>query len=53
MQDGRLHYVHNYVRRDLHHVSSPDPISAGRHELRFEFEPTGPPDIAAGLGTPG
>lgn len=25
----------------------------GRHELRFEFEPTGEPDIAHGKGMPG
>jgi hypothetical protein len=27
-------------------------IGPGRHELRFEFEPTGKPDIAHGKGTP-
>jgi arylsulfatase len=26
-------------------------VPAGRHELRFEFEPTGDPDIAHGKGT--
>ena len=30
----------------LHRVSSPEPVPAGAHELRFEFEPTG----AAGPG---
>ena len=25
--------------------SSPDPVPAGAHELRFEFEPTGAPDL--------
>ena len=25
----------------------------GRHQLRFEFEPTGKPDIPQGKGTPG
>jgi arylsulfatase len=53
LKDGRLHYVHNYVRREIHGVSAPDPVSEGRHELRFEFEPTGKPDIANGRGTPG
>jgi hypothetical protein len=51
--DDRLHYVHNYVRRAIYRVSSPDPVPAGRHQLRFEFEPTGPPDIPNGKGTPG
>ena len=53
IQDGKLHYVHNYVRRALYQVSSPDPVPAGRHEVRFEFEPTGKPDIPQGKGTPG
>jgi arylsulfatase len=52
VKDGRLHYVHNYVARDLFSVSSPDPLPAGRHELRFEFEPTGQPDMAHGRGVP-
>ncbi len=44
---------HNYVRRALYQVSSPDPVPPGRHQLRFEFEPTGKPDIPQGKGTPG
>ena len=53
VKDGRLHYVHNYVGRGLHRVSSPEPIPDGAHRLRFEFEPTGQPDLAQGRGTPG
>ena len=53
IKDGRLHYVHNYVGRSLHGVSSPEPVPAGSHELRFEFEPTGEPDMAHGRGAPG
>jgi arylsulfatase A-like enzyme len=53
LKDGKLHYVHNYVRRALYYVSSPDPVPAGRHQLRFEFEPTGKPDISQGKGAPG
>ncbi len=53
MQEGRLHYVHNYVRREMFSVSSADPVVAGPHELRFEFEPTGEPDPPNGRGTPG
>src|SRR6185312_8472215 len=26
VKDGRLHYVHNYVGRSLHRVTSPDPV---------------------------
>jgi arylsulfatase len=53
VQDGRLHYAHNYVRRATYTVSAPDPIPPGRHQLRFEFEPTGKPDITTGKGAPG
>ncbi|MFJ5830648.1 arylsulfatase [Streptomyces sp. NPDC093089] len=53
VKDGHLHYAHNYVRRALHHVVSAEPLAEGRHALRFEFEPTGKPDIAHGKGAPG
>jgi arylsulfatase A-like enzyme len=53
MKDGKLHYAHNYVRRALYQVSSDDAVPPGRHQLRFEFEPTGAPDIAHGKGAPG
>jgi arylsulfatase len=51
--DGKLQYVQNYVAREYLHVVSTEPVPAGRHELRFEFEVTGEPDIANGKGTPG
>ena len=50
---GRLHYVHNYVGRGLYTVATPGPVPAGEHELRFEFEPTGQPDMQQGKGAPG
>ena len=53
VKDGKLHYVHNYVGRGLYGVHSENGITPGKHEFRFEFEPTGPPDLAAGKGTPG
>ena len=53
VQDNRLHYAHNYVGRAVYRVSGPDRLPAGRHQLRFEFEPTGKPDFAAGQGRPG
>jgi hypothetical protein len=39
--------------RAWHSVSSTDVLPSGPHELRFEFEPTGPPDMAHGKGAPG
>ena len=53
VQDGKLHYVHNYVGAEELEVSSDGPMPAGRHALRYEFEPTGAPDLMAGRGTPG
>jgi arylsulfatase len=53
VKDGRLCYAHNYVGRATYQVSAPDALPAGRHQLRFEFEPAGQPDIAQGKGSPG
>jgi arylsulfatase len=53
MKDGKLRYVHNYVGRKLLGVESEDVVPAGKHQLRFEFEPTGEPDLAQGKGAPG
>jgi hypothetical protein len=53
VKDGRLSYAHNYVGRATYQVRAPDPLRAGRHQLRFEFEPTGMLDIAQGKGSPG
>ena len=53
MKEGRLKYGLNYVARDFFEIESPEPVSAGRHALRFEFEPTGKPDFAEGKGAPG
>jgi arylsulfatase A-like enzyme len=53
MKDGKLRYVHNYVGRKLLDVASEDVVPAGKHELRFEFEPTGKPDMQKGKGAPG
>ncbi len=53
VKDGRLCYAHNYVARATYQVSAPDALPPGRHQLRFEFEPTGKPDLAQGKGAPG
>ena len=53
VKDGLLHYVHNYMASEYFHVESVEKVPAGKHQLRFEFEVTGPPDIPAGKGTPG
>jgi arylsulfatase len=53
VKDGVLHYVHNYMASEYFHVESVEAVPAGRHQLRFEFEVTGQPDIPAGKGVPG
>ena len=53
VKDETLHYELNYVARDYFSVSSAEAVPAGRHRLRFEFEPTGAPDMATGKGAPG
>ncbi len=53
VKDGRLHYLHNYLGLHEYTVSSSDNVPHGRTQLRYEFEPTGPPEMAAGKGSPG
>jgi arylsulfatase A-like enzyme len=53
VKDSKLQYVHNYVGRGLYRVASEGKVPAGKHELRFEFEPTGQMDILNGKGAPG
>jgi arylsulfatase len=53
LKDATLHYAHNYVAKAVYRVASDRPISAGAHELRFEFEPTGKIDLLQGRGAPG
>jgi arylsulfatase len=51
VKDRKLHYAYNYLGVRRYHVATPK-LAKGRHELRFEFEPTGAPDVAHGKGTP-
>jgi arylsulfatase len=53
VKDKKLHYVHNYVAAEEFHVESVEEIPEGHVELRYEFEPTGKPDIKVGKGSPG
>jgi arylsulfatase len=53
VMDGKLRYVHNYVGRQLLEVESEADVPTGKHQLRFEFEPTGDPDLSVGKGAPG
>jgi len=53
VKDNKLHYVHNYVGAEEFRVESNERVPEGKATLRYEFEPTGKPDIAKGKGTPG
>jgi arylsulfatase A-like enzyme len=53
IKDKKLHYAHNYVGAEEYDVASTEDVPEGRVQLRFEFEPTGKPDLAKGKGTPG
>jgi len=51
--DGKLQYIYNYVARNFYHIEATEPVPEGRHQLRYEFEVTGKPDVLKGKGTPG
>jgi arylsulfatase len=53
IKDRKLHYVHNYVGTQEFHVVSGEEVPHGKSQVRYEFEPTGGPDIAHGKGAPG
>ena len=53
VQNGKLCHAYNYVGRNIYYVESAEAVSSGRHQLRFEFQMTGKPDIAHGKGAPG
>jgi arylsulfatase A-like enzyme len=53
VEDRRLHYVHNYLNLEEHRVTSTVEVPEGAHTLRYEFEPTSPPDLAQGRGAGG
>ena len=51
IEDDKLHYVHNYVGAEEFHVelntTAPEGLSV---KLRYEFEPTGKPDLQGRQG---
>jgi arylsulfatase len=52
LKDHKLHYAYNYLGIQQFQIATDTTIGDGRHELRFQFEPTGKPDLANGKGTP-
>jgi arylsulfatase A-like enzyme len=53
VKERKLHYAYNYLGVERFHLASTAAVPDGDHELRFEFEPTGKPDLAHGRGSPG
>lgn len=53
VKDGKLRYTYSYVARTFYHIESNMSIPDGRHQLRYEFEKTGEPDILKGKGAAG
>jgi arylsulfatase len=53
VKDGRLHYAHNYLGLDELRVTSTVEVPEGAVSLRYEFEPTTPPDMSRGMGAGG
>lgn len=53
VQDKKLHYAYNYLGVEEFHVATDTDLPRGKHELRFEFEPTAKPDMRHGKGAPG
>ena len=50
VKDHKLHYAYNYLGVQQFHLATDATVGDGRHELRFEFEPTGKPDLAQRQG---
>jgi arylsulfatase len=53
VKENRLHYIHNYLGLEEMKVTSTVDMPEGASTLRYEFEPTGAPDIRNGRGAPG
>jgi hypothetical protein len=53
VKDSKLHYVHNYMGLRELKVSSTVDVPQGAVTLRYEFEPTTPPDLSRGVGAGG
>jgi arylsulfatase A-like enzyme len=52
VKNQKLHFIYNWLGRDKWSVESNEVIPEGEVELRYEFEPTGKPDVAQGHGVP-
>ena len=52
IKDQKVHFLYNWLGRDRFWLHSSEKVPEGEVELRYEFEPTGKPDVAQGRGVP-
>ena len=52
VKEKKLYFLYNWLGHDRFWLKSEAEIPEGEVELRYEFEPTGKPDIANGKGVP-
>lgn len=53
IKEKKLVYIHNYLGLNQFRVISEIDVPEGKVTLRYEFEPSGKPDLAIGKGSPG
>ena len=53
VKDKKLHYIHNYLGLEEYRVTSSEEVPEGQVTLRYEFEPTTPPEPREGRGAGG
>jgi arylsulfatase A-like enzyme len=51
--EGKLQFSHNYLGLEEYKVIAGEAIPEGKASLRWEFQPTAPPDFKKGTGAPG
>ncbi len=52
VKEQRLYFLYNWLGRNKFCLESNVVVPEGKVELRYEFEPTGKPDVAQGKGVP-
>ncbi|MBP1763543.1 MAG: Arylsulfatase, partial [Firmicutes bacterium] len=52
VKDKKLHFIYNFLGAELFTLTSNEEVPEGEVKLRYEFEPTGKPNPAAGHGVP-
>jgi len=48
MKDGKIHHEYNFFGVERTNIAGPAPLSAGKHEIKYEFIPDAPKPGAGG-----